>query len=131
MVLSKSSHSPKQIVRIGAYRFEDRTRKPKPAASAAVIESRALLPASQFLASPTRTPGHVLLVEDHADMRALVSFLLDQAGHHVTSVESHAGALQKAKGNDLISACSIVLVRMAQELTCVASFDTYIRGFQS
>jgi DNA-binding response OmpR family regulator len=70
-----------------------------PTASAAVIDSKALslIPVSS---RPSRAPGHVLLVEDHPDIRALVSFLLDQAGHQVTSVESHAGALQKAKGND-------------------------------
>ena len=99
MVLSKSSHSPKQIVESVRAALKTASENQSSTASAAVNESKAwsVIPVSS---RPSRAPGHVLLVEDHPDIRALVSFLLDQAGHQVTSVESHAGALQKAKGNE-------------------------------
>lgn len=99
MVLSKSSHSPKQIVESVRTALKSASENQSSTASPAVTEAKASssVPVSSRSA---RTPGHVLLVEDHPDIRALLSFLLDQAGHQVTSVESHAGAVQKAKGND-------------------------------
>jgi len=93
MVLSKSSHSPKQIVesvRCALQSTGNQKLETKAAANAHLRSSDSLM-------SSEKTPGHVLLIEDHPDVRALLSSLLDQAGHQVTSVESHAGALRKAK----------------------------------
>ena len=93
MVLSKSSHSPKQIVesvRCALQTTGNQKLETKTAANAPLRSSDSLM-------SSEKTPGHVLLIEDHPDVRALLSSLLDQAGHQVTSVESHAGALRKAK----------------------------------
>jgi CheY-like chemotaxis protein len=39
--------------------------------------------------------GNVLLVEDHSDMRTLLTFLLHQAGHQVTSVTSYRAVLEQ------------------------------------
>jgi DNA-binding response OmpR family regulator len=87
MVLSKSSHSPKQIVESVRTALKAASENQSPPTSAAVN-------------GPTASSPVSVLVEDHPDTRALLSFLLDQAGHQVTSVESHAGAVQKAKANN-------------------------------
>ncbi len=39
--------------------------------------------------------GHILLVEDNADLNQLLVFLLSQAGHQVTAVGRSADALQQ------------------------------------
>jgi DNA-binding response OmpR family regulator len=96
MVLSKSNHSPKQIVESvrTALKTASETQKKGSATSAAVPTAS---PIVSLTPQPANSPGHILLVEDHPDMRALLSALLDQAGHQVTSVESHAGALRKSQ----------------------------------
>ena len=97
MVLSKSSHSPKQIVE--SVRTALKAARENQPSAAAVVANSSVMPAAEVLAPSQRcsTPGHVLLIEDHPDARTLISFLLDQAGHRVTSVESHATALREAK----------------------------------
>src|SRR5437016_4861855 len=96
MVLSKSSHSPKQIVE--SVRNALKTAAESQERPAPVAANPASPPADvPVLSQSCSAPGHVLLIEDHPDIRALISFLLDQAGHQVTSVESHAGALRKSK----------------------------------
>ena len=94
MVLSKSSHSPKQIVESVRCALRSTGQNQKLETK---TEAHVPLRSSDSLMSSKKTPGHVLLIEDHPDVRALLSSLLDQAGHQVTSVESHAGALRKAK----------------------------------
>jgi len=96
MVLSKSSHSPKQIVE--SVRTALKTASESQDRPAPVAANPASPPADVTgLSQSCNAPGHVLLIEDHPDIRALISFLLDQAGHQVTSVESHAGALREGK----------------------------------
>jgi CheY-like chemotaxis protein len=96
MVLSKSSHSPKQIVesvRSALQTASESQQTDAPTAANVSAQSADVIVLSQ----PCSTAGHILLIEDHSDTRAMLSFLLDQAGHQVTSVESHAGALRQAK----------------------------------
>ena len=96
MVLSKSSHSPKQIVESVRTALKA-ARETQPSAHL-VVANNSATPAADALVRSQRcnTPGQILLIEDHPDVRTLISFLLDQAGHQVTIVESHAGALRKA-----------------------------------
>jgi DNA-binding response OmpR family regulator len=96
MVLSKSSHSPKQIVESVRNALRDASQSQD--RQAPVTSSVSTQSATPRVPSPScSTPRHILLVEDHADVRALISFLLDQVGHQVTTVESQAGALRQAK----------------------------------
>ena len=95
MVLSKSSHSPNQIVEsVRAALKAARETRPS-AATAATTAPTA--PSPDVPISTQATTGHVLLVEDHPDIGALISLLLNQSGHQVTLVESHAEALREAK----------------------------------
>jgi len=96
MVLSKSSHSPKQIVE--SVRSALKAANENQSSATPVAMNVPTTPSAVLTLSPSRaTTGHILLVEDHPDTRALISFFLDQAGHQVTIVESHAAALLKAK----------------------------------
>lgn len=96
MVLSKSNHSPKQIVESVRTALKAASDDQPNADPAEMNDSVA--PAPGVLATqPGSTTGHVLLVEDQPDIRALLSFMLDQSGHQLTSVESHGGALHKAR----------------------------------
>jgi DNA-binding response OmpR family regulator len=95
MVLSKANHSPKQLIE------SIRT------ALAMSADSQPITTSPTTVAAPVSTPeesrinesakGHVLLVEDHPDTRALLAFVLDRAGHRVSCVESQAAALRQAK----------------------------------
>jgi CheY-like chemotaxis protein len=95
MVFSKINHSPNQLIE------SIRTALSENAESQPVTVSPGLasiLVGAPDIAGPNETAkGHVLLVEDHADTRALLAFVLDRAEHRVTSVESQAAALQKAE----------------------------------
>lgn len=99
MVLSKSTHSPKEIVesvRNALKTASESQPSPAPVAPKDPATSFSDISIPPISAQGRGTTARVLLVEDHADTRALLSFLLDQAGHQVTSVESHAEALGKA-----------------------------------
>jgi two-component system, response regulator len=97
MVLSKLSHSPKQIVESVRTALKAAGEN-QPSAALVEANSSATPPVEAPASSQRRsTPGRLLLIEDHPDVRALISFLADQAGHEVTSAESHAGALRKAR----------------------------------
>lgn len=98
MVLSKSNHSPNQIVESVRSVLEAASESKKlNAASATGNDLNATSPGVLASSQSRATTGHVLLVEDNAEIRALLSFLLDQAGHQFTAVESHAAALDKVK----------------------------------
>jgi DNA-binding NarL/FixJ family response regulator len=86
MVLSKSSHSPKKIVESVRTALQAAGEQPNSIATPTTIGPS--MPARHLPVSRQvrDIPIHVLLVEDQPDVRALISFLLDQAGHHVTSV---------------------------------------------
>lgn len=97
MVLSKSSHSPKQIVESVRTALKAASENQPDAHTAQINDSANPAPGVLAPTQPHITTGHVLLVEDHPDIRALLSFMLDQTGHQLTSVESHGGALHKAR----------------------------------
>lgn len=96
MVLSKSSHSPNQVVESVRTALEASSENQPTAAATASTGPAAVSPEAPLSTQSRVKAGHVLLVEDHPDTRALISLLLDQSGHQVVSVESHAEALQRA-----------------------------------
>jgi CheY-like chemotaxis protein len=93
MVLSKSNTSPKQLIEI-----VNRTLAPTsdPRGAGRVRESP-LAQAGGVLEFQAK--GHIVLLEDHSDTRAMISLLLSRKGHHVTSVFAHADAMMLAKSN--------------------------------
>lgn len=100
MVLSKSNHSPNQIVESVRSVLEAASEGKLNATSATANGANPTSPnvLTPFASAQSRaTTVHVLLLEDNAEIRALLSFLLDQAGHKFTIVESHAAALDKVK----------------------------------
>ena len=96
MVLSKSSHSPKQIVESVRTALKA-VGEDQPNADSAEMDNSDKPSPGASMSQPNTTKGHVLLIEDQPDIRALLSFMLDQSGHQLTSVESHGGALHKAR----------------------------------
>src|SRR6185436_19266259 len=94
MVLSKSSHSPKEIVEAARAALKAARESDPLAAPPATNDAGTKSPDIAVSTEGRSATGHVLLVEDHADTRALMSFLLEQANHPVTSVDSHAEALR-------------------------------------
>ena len=90
MVLSKSNTSPKQLIEI-----VNRTLAPasQPPGTETVLES----PKAQMLEFQAK--GHIVLLEDHAETRAIISLLLSRKGHHVTNVFAHGVAMVLAKSN--------------------------------
>jgi CheY-like chemotaxis protein len=94
MVLSKSTDSPKVILESVRTALKAASES-QPARAGAATNDSTPSPDIPILSVDSGTPGRSLLVEDHADLCALMSFLLDAAGYHVTSVDSHAEALRK------------------------------------
>ena len=93
MVLSKASTSPKQLVDIVRRTLaEDR----QPLAAANISDSA---PVASGGAQAPPTKGLIILLEDHADTRAIVSHVLRLKGHHVTSVCTQADAMTLAQNN--------------------------------
>ena len=97
MVLSKLSHSPKQVVESVRTALKVASESSSSAAAAATNGPPLQSPAALVLSPTPGATGRILLIEDHPDMRAILSFLVDQFGHQVTTVESHAAALRQAK----------------------------------
>ncbi len=93
LVLSKFNTSPKRVL-----------ESVQAALGARVTAAPQALPTTDPGATPSlETPstkngqanGHILLVEDNADLNQLLVFLLSQAGHQVTAVGRSADALQQ------------------------------------
>jgi DNA-binding response OmpR family regulator len=88
MVLSKASHSPKQLIESIKQAI----------ASAAKPNSTDNQDSRQVVETEmrARTSATVLLVEDNRDTSAVLSLILDRAGHSVRGVESQSAALKDA-----------------------------------
>jgi len=90
MVLSKSNTSPKQLIEIVNRTLAPTSQTP---GTEKIRES----PKAQELEFQAK--GHIVLLEDHAETRAIISLLLSRKGHHVTSVFAQADAMMLAKSN--------------------------------
>jgi CheY-like chemotaxis protein len=94
VVLSKSTHSPSQVV-------ESARNALLTSESQQIEETVATDSASS--GNPTqrsRTEGQVLLVEAHSDIRTTISSALYQSGFRVTGVECHAAALYQVEATE-------------------------------
>jgi CheY-like chemotaxis protein len=91
-VLSKFNTSPKRVLEsVQSILATD----PSHAFRRPLTTVADLIPASNLQSTDGQSAGgNVLLVEDHSDMSTLLTFLLHQAGHQVTSATSHRAALQ-------------------------------------
>jgi len=92
MVLSKSSTSPKQIIEIVNKALAEGSQPP---ASEKVLES----PTAPAAGPESQAKGIIVLLEDHADTRAIISLVLRRRGHQVTCVYTQADAMMLAKSN--------------------------------
>lgn len=97
-VLSKSGNSPSQVVECARNALlvpESPENEETLAKNAAFLAG--LSAVSEKPVQNPRTEGHVLLVEDHYDIRTTVSAALEHSGFRVTGVESHAAALHQVE----------------------------------
>ncbi len=94
MVLSKSNTSPKQVTELVHRALAEASRPPAPAD---VSEN----PATDTGNAPQFKAGTIILLEDHADTRALISHFLRRKGHQVTNVFTQTDALMLAKSNQV------------------------------
>jgi CheY-like chemotaxis protein len=92
LVLSKFNTSPKRVLEsvltilaASAARAQD----------VPAIDSGSISSVATHAVGNGPTQGHILLVEDKADLNSLLAFLLSQAGHQVTAVGRSADALQQ------------------------------------
>src|SRR5260370_42298472 len=92
MVLSKSSTRAKQIIEIVNKALADGSQPP---ASEKVLES----PMAPAAGPESQAKGIIVLLEDHADTRAIISLVLRRRGHQVTCVYTQADAMMLAKSN--------------------------------
>ncbi len=93
MVLSKLNTSPKQVIEIVNKTLAQAAQAPESGkALASAVAQTAAAPESQ-------AKGIIVLLEDHADTRAIISTVLRRKGHQVTSVLAHADAMMLAKSN--------------------------------
>jgi CheY-like chemotaxis protein len=93
VVLSKSTHSPSEVVeavRNALVISESELFKETLTSKSAVLAAASAVSENSTEVRPTA--GHVLLVEDHYDIRTTISSALDQSGFRVTGVECHAAA---------------------------------------
>jgi CheY-like chemotaxis protein len=98
VVLSKSEHSPSEVVesaRNALLACEAQPEQDTLAINAAFLAAHAISPGTSKPSVPTE--GHVLLVEDHHDIRTTIWAALEQSAFRVTGVASHAAALQEAE----------------------------------
>jgi CheY-like chemotaxis protein len=93
VVLSKSGHSPSQVVEAA----RNVLLAPEPPQIEKLLATNAAFLVSGNPTPRPRTEGHVLLVEDHEDIRTTISSALDRSGFGVTGVECHASALYQVE----------------------------------
>lgn len=97
-VLSKSGNSPSQVVECARNAL---LMPQSPEDEETVAKNLAFLSGLSALSEKPvpnpRTEGHVLVVEDHYDIRTTVSAALEHSGFRVTGVESHAAALHQVE----------------------------------
>jgi CheY-like chemotaxis protein len=100
VVLSKSEHSPSEVVESArnALLACEAPEQETLAINAAFLAAHAT--SSGTVTQSVPTAGHVLLVEDHHDIRTTISAALDQSGFRVTGVESHAAALLEVEDGE-------------------------------
>ncbi len=87
LVLSKLNTSPKRVLE-----SVQATLSSSP--SSVMAETRPTDAPAPYAQS---TRGNILLVEDHSGMKTLLAFLLQRAGHLVTSVKTNVEALQQIR----------------------------------
>jgi len=92
MVLSKSNTSPKQIIEIVNKTLAEVSQPP---ASRKVLES----PMAHAAGPESQAKGIIVLLEEHADTRAIIALVLRRRGHQVTCVYTQADAMMLAKSN--------------------------------
>jgi PAS domain S-box-containing protein len=96
VVLSKSGHSPSQVVESARNAL---LVSESPEIDEILATNAAFLAGGNPTQSP-RTEGQVLLVEDHYDIRTTISSALDRSGFRVTGVECHAAALHQVEARE-------------------------------
>jgi CheY-like chemotaxis protein len=101
VVLSKSGHSPSQVVEAAQNALLTSGSGVDEETVATNVAFLAGAPASfENIAETPRTEGQVLLVENHYDIRTTISSALDRSGFQVTGVESHAAALHQLEAKN-------------------------------
>jgi CheY-like chemotaxis protein len=96
LVLSKSGHSPSEVVEFGLGALQAAEGRPLEASLATNLAFLADGLVSSKVAPENSAPqGHVLLVEDHNEVRTTISAALELAGFEVTGAASHATALDQ------------------------------------
>ena len=95
MVLSKSNTSPKEMIDIVNKTLG---QTPQTLGLAQPSESPTT---NNDAAAQSRARGSIVLLEDHADTRAIISFVLRRKGHHVTCVHTRAEAAMLAQSEQV------------------------------
>lgn len=101
VVLSKSTHSPSEVV--ASARNALLTSESEQIEETFATNLAFFAAASASFGNDTQSPrsaGQVLLVEDHHDLRTTISSALDQSGFRVTAADSHAAALQQVEARE-------------------------------
>jgi CheY-like chemotaxis protein len=94
MVLSKTNTSPKQVIEF--------VRQALAETAAAPVSREAPEDATPMGGSgDALVRGNIVLLEIHADTRAMISFLLRQAGHNVTTTYTHDEMVRFAQANQV------------------------------
>jgi DNA-binding response OmpR family regulator len=97
IVLSKSGHSPTQVVESVRNLLLTRESQIEETLATNVAFLAAGSTLSEKVTQSSPTEGQVLLVEDHYDVRTTISSALDRSGFTVTGVGSHAAALHQVE----------------------------------
>ena len=100
LVLSKFNTSPKRVLESVQTTLAASSAQPQPITL--IDRGSSSSPAMQTTKAGSAR-SQILLIEDNADLRTMMAFLLHQAGHQVTAVHSRDGSQQtKEQGFDLL-----------------------------